>query len=187
MFRKSREQLLSKVGLDQATLRQAAGRVQAATGKQAPAMAAYQDRLQRISATGIEMPATLRSFGVGEAHPQMGGASVQLELTVEPPHGEPYEASIDQLLPTAISQTLAAGQRLTVKVAPDDPQCLMLWNTPHAQGGADPDTGRPVGAPAPAASTGDRIARLEKLQALRDSGVLTEDEFLAQKTKILAS
>jgi hypothetical protein len=63
----------------------------------------------------------------------------------------------------------------------------MLWNTPHAAGGADPDTGQPLEATAPAAPTGeDRIARLEKLGELRDAGLLTEAEFEAQKAKILA-
>ena len=62
----------------------------------------------------------------------------------------------------------------------------MVWNTPHAAGGADLDTGRPLDATGPGASTDDRIARLEKLGELRDAGVITEDEFQAQKAKILA-
>jgi hypothetical protein len=132
------------------------------------------------------MPATLRSFVIGEAQPQMGGVSVSLELAVEPPGGAAYAATADQVLPEAITQTLAEGQRVTVKVAPDDPQCVMLWNTPHAVGGADPDTGRPLDASGPIASSDDRIALLEKLAELRGSGVLTEDEFQAQKAKILA-
>ena len=42
--------------------------------------------------------------------------------------------------------------------------------------------------PAPAAPPAeDRIAELRKLAELRDSGVLTEDEFAAEKAKILNS
>ena len=41
-------------------------------------------------------------------------------------------------------------------------------------------------APAPAAPSADPIAQLKELGALRDSGVLTEEEFAAQKAKILA-
>ncbi len=44
-------------------------------------------------------------------------------------------------MPQTIVSTLASGQRVTAKVAADDPQTVMLWNTPHAAGGADPDTG----------------------------------------------
>ena len=40
-------------------------------------------------------------------------------------------------------------------------------------------------APAPAAAAPDPIAQLTQLAALRDSGALTEEEFEAQKAKIL--
>jgi hypothetical protein len=183
MFRARKEKAMAKLGLDPATLRQAKERVQAVTTPQGQEAMAYRARVNRIMATGIEMPATLRSFSIGEEQPLIGGTSVRLELTVEPPDGAPYDVGIDQVLPPAITQTLAAGQRLTVKTAADDPQCVMLWNTPHAAGGADPDTGRPMQGPAPAA---DRIARLEQLQTLRAAGALTDEEFEAQKARILA-
>jgi hypothetical protein len=45
----------------------------------------------------------------------------------------------------------------------------------------------PPAAPAPAApSTDDKIGQLKELGQLKDSGVLTEAEFEAQKAKILA-
>jgi hypothetical protein len=117
---------------------------------QVPTQVAYRLLVQRVAA-GAEMPATLRSFAIGEAQPQMGDVSVSLELVIEPPGSATYAATADQVLPEAITRTLAEGQRLTVKVAPDDPQCVMLWNTPHALGGADPDTGRPLAATGPGA------------------------------------
>ncbi|WP_368147502.1 SHOCT domain-containing protein [Collinsella aerofaciens] len=36
------------------------------------------------------------------------------------------------------------------------------------------------------ADSGDVVARLERLATLRDSGVLTEEEFAAEKAKILS-
>ncbi|MFC7877532.1 SHOCT domain-containing protein [Isoptericola sp. NPDC057391] len=45
----------------------------------------------------------------------------------------------------------------------------------------------PPPAPAPAADGSDVIAQLEKLGRLRDSGVLTDEEFSAQKAKLLGS
>jgi hypothetical protein len=109
-----------------------------------PATLDYTQRLQRIMANGNEMPATLRSCELGEAEPQMRARKVRLDLTIEPSGAAPYDAGFDQVLPDAIWSTLAAGQRVTVKVAADDPRCAMLWNTPHAAGGADPETGRPL-------------------------------------------
>jgi hypothetical protein len=55
-----------------------------------------------------------------------------------------------------------------------------------AQGGA---TSGAAGGAAPEGSGNmveDRIARLERLSTLRDSGVLSEDEFQAEKARILA-
>jgi membrane protease subunit (stomatin/prohibitin family) len=43
----------------------------------------------------------------------------------------------------------------------------------------------PAPAPAPAAAAPDPVAQLTQLAALRDSGALTEEEFEAQKAKIL--
>jgi Short C-terminal domain len=43
----------------------------------------------------------------------------------------------------------------------------------------------PQAAPAPAG--GDTVEQLKELGELRDSGVLTEEEFAAQKAKLLAS
>jgi hypothetical protein len=45
----------------------------------------------------------------------------------------------------------------------------------------------PAPAPAPAApSESDTIAQLEKLGELKDKGILSDEEFAAQKAKILA-
>ena len=42
-------------------------------------------------------------------------------------------------------------------------------------------------APAPAAAADDRVDQLVKLKGLLDAGVLSEDEFAAEKARILAS
>jgi hypothetical protein len=45
----------------------------------------------------------------------------------------------------------------------------------------------PPAAPAPAAPAPDPIAQLKELAALKDQGILTEEEFAGQKAKILGS
>lgn len=45
----------------------------------------------------------------------------------------------------------------------------------------------PAQAPSQAAREGDTVAQLKELGELRDSGVLTEEEFAAQKAKLLGS
>ena len=45
-----------------------------------------------------------------------------------------------------------------------------------------------AGGPAPAAAGGDpRVGEIERLAGLRDSGALTEEEFAAEKARILGS
>jgi hypothetical protein len=52
---------------------------------------------------------------------------------------------------------------------------------------APPPTPEPVAPTAPAAAPTDSYAELMKLKELFDAGVLTQEEFDAQKAKILAS
>ena len=56
------------------------------------------------------------------------------------------------------------------------------WATQDSQGYAGP-----AEPPAPAAPAVDPIEQLKELGELRDKGVLTEEEFAAQKAKLLAS
>ncbi len=56
----------------------------------------------------------------------------------------------------------------------------------QAAAAAPPPQAAPAPAPAPAApSTDDKIAKLKELGALRDAGILTDEEFAAEKAKIL--
>jgi hypothetical protein len=176
MFRKRTERLLSGMGIDPSVVAKARGVMQPGVLQEAAQRGAL---VQRLAAMGFETAATVRGFTTGAAGP--GSHVVHLELIVEPPDGEPYGTSIDQALPDRIVTTLAAGQRVTVKVAHDDPHVLMLWNTPHAPGGADPDTGRRL------AAGDDRIERLEELARLRVSGAISDEELHARKADILGS
>jgi hypothetical protein len=58
--------------------------------------------------------------------------------------------------------------------------------TASAAAGSTPSASGAPASPAPTASSGDdRIAQLERIAGLRDRGVLTEDEFQAEKRRIL--
>jgi hypothetical protein len=52
--------------------------------------------------------------------------------------------------------------------------------------GAQYEEAAPPPPPAPAAPAEDPIAKLKELAALKDQGILTEEEFAAQKAKILS-
>ena len=57
-----------------------------------------------------------------------------------------------------------------------------------SQQGADPYgyDAPPEPAPAPAAPAPDLVTQLKEMAALHDSGVLTDEEFAAQKARLLA-
>jgi hypothetical protein len=130
----------------------------------ADGLLAQRDRAQKLFKAGVEMPATLRGIALGESSPLIGGVPAQLELTVEPPGGAPYDVSTDQVLHEAMAKELVAGQRVTVRVDPDDPSSVICWGTT-----------------APATGPDDRLAKLERLHAM---GALTDDELAAEKAKI---
>ncbi len=55
------------------------------------------------------------------------------------------------------------------------------------QQAAVPEAPPPPPPAAAAPDSGDMISQLKELAALKDQGILTEDEFAAQKAKLLAS
>ena len=66
------------------------------------------------------------------------------------------------------------GQRWAAQEAPSDPP----------QGYAAPP---PPAATQPAAAGQDRVEKLKDLAALKEQGVLTDEEFAAEKARILSS
>ena len=52
---------------------------------------------------------------------------------------------------------------------------------------AQPQYAAPAPAPAPAPASDDMFEQLRKLAELKDQGILTEEEFAAQKARILAT
>ncbi len=77
---------------------------------------------------------------------------------------------------TAVSGRVARRQQASAP-APQEPSPTPTTAPP----------GTPPAATAPPVDLDARIEALEKLAALKDSGILTEEEFAAEKAKILAS
>ena len=59
------------------------------------------------------------------------------------------------------------------------------WGQQDAPAYAEPEP--TYAAPAPAAPAADPIQQLKELAALKEQGILTDEEFAAQKAKILGS
>jgi hypothetical protein len=154
-----------ELGMDTDAIMSEANRAMAGGGAQQ--MMAYSARMARLTQAGVETAATVRAVALGESAPFQGGRQARLDLTVEPPGGTRYDATTEHVFPEGVASGLAEGQRITVKVDPNDPQSLMVWSTAQAPAAAD-----------------DARTRLAKLEALHERGVLTDEEFEAQRAKL---
>lgn len=79
---------------------------------------------------------------------------------------------------TAVSGGVARRQQARMQQSAD----AEAWRQQQAQPPPPPDPGPPPAAAPPA----DLVTQLQGLAALRDQGVLTQEEFDAQKARILA-
>jgi hypothetical protein len=168
------QKLSAKAGRDlgmdvEAVMREGAA---ASAGGGQDQMIAYAQRMARLSQSGLETPASIRSVELGQPSPLRGGVPAQLLITVEPQGAAPYDVTVDQVLHESLAGALAADQRITIKVDPGDPQSVMVWGVEQAPGAQ------------PAADT-DPDERLARLERLRANGVLSDEEFETQKARLL--
>ena len=83
------------------------------------------NRAQKLMNSGVDTPAHINSMTPTGQTDKPGGAEHIIELTVSPPGGEPYDVSMNQYIyPSA---PFSAGEDVTVKVDPDDPNSVMIW------------------------------------------------------------
>ena len=147
------------------------------------AMAGIQET-QRVTASGV--PGSARVLGVTDTGATLNDhpiCEVQLEVTV--PGQGPYTTAISQAIPRLQAPMLQPGATLAVKVDPADRDSVVLdWQGQAEQAMAL--SGQALqGAGAATGAAQDPVARLERLQALKDKGLLSEAEFEAQRQRIL--
>ena len=110
-------------------VKSAAEGVQAQTSKVGVGASADQmalaNRAQRLMNAGVDTPAHIDSMTPTGNTDKPGGAEQVIALTVKPAGGEPYEVTTNQYIyPSA---PFSAGEDVTVKVDPEDPQSVMIW------------------------------------------------------------
>lgn len=95
---------------------------------------------------------------------------LELELTVEPESGSPYEVTKLATVPfTALGSVKAGGGFKALVVGHDEPTKMEIhWDQPIE-------------------GAGDTTARLEELDRLREAGKVTDEEYAAQRQRILGS
>jgi Short C-terminal domain len=143
-----------------------------------------------ILANGISGQGVIVAHGTPERGAQWFNMDIDMEVHVS--GRQPYRVNNQYMVPAGA--TIGQGVSLPIKVDPNDPAKIAIdWEsaqTAPAHGEVRPVGGSgfaPAPAPAPSGGSGDRVAELERLAKLRDSGALTDAEFEQQKAKILGS
>jgi len=110
-------------------MKQAAEGVQAQTSKVGVGASADQmglaNKAQKLMKVGVDTPAHIDSMTPTGKTDKPGGAENVIEITVSPAGGTPYSVTTNQYIyPSA---PFSAGEDVTVKVDPDDPNSVMIW------------------------------------------------------------
>jgi hypothetical protein len=110
-------------------MKQAAESAQAATSKVGVGASADQmglaNRAKKLMDEGVDTPAHIDSMESTGNTDKPGGTEHMITATVKPAAGDPYSVTFNQYIyPSA---PFSAGEDVMVKVAPDDPNTVMLW------------------------------------------------------------
>ncbi len=153
---------------------------------------------QEVIKKGVPGKAVVKGF----AEPVPGDKfAMHIPLEIHPPSGAPY--TIDYVFPTArMKAAITVGMEIPVQLLPDQPaRVAVQWDAQQASiAAAGGDMAAVMGgmqstyggvadqamrqAQANAAAE-DPTAKLQKLTQMRDSGLITADEFAAKKKEIL--
>ena len=98
------------------------------TGMGVGDQAAYQQRLMRLNQSGVETPATLKSFSeTGNSDPG-GGKEISFDVEVRPAGGAPYAATFTQFMIQSSMDSVSEGSEIILRVDPEDPNSMMFWS-----------------------------------------------------------
>lgn len=81
---------------------------------------AYRDLAQKLKASGVEAPGKITAI-------RDGGQQTEVDVTIAPSDGAPYDATVKQSFIPSQLEGLAVGGAVTVKYDPDDPQKALLY------------------------------------------------------------
>jgi len=87
----------------------------------------YRELTQKLKASGVEAPAVITALRRGEADPMSGSIKTEVDVTIKPPNGEPYPATVKQSMLPAWLDTLSEGDAVSVKFDPDSPTSALIY------------------------------------------------------------
>lgn len=97
------------------------------TGMGVGDQAAYQQKAMKLNQSGVNHPATVKSFRETGNTDMGGGKEIEFEVEVQPAGGAPYTTTFTQFMVDASMSTVSEGGQITVRVDPDDPNSMLVW------------------------------------------------------------
>jgi hypothetical protein len=88
---------------------------------------AYRDLTQKLKASGVEAPAKITAIRDTGERDMGGGQKTQVDVTIAPSDGAPYDTTITQSFIASQLEGLAVDGAATVKYDPDDRQKALLY------------------------------------------------------------
>ncbi len=105
---------------------QAAGAMAGAGGMGGGDMA-YAQLANKLGAQGVEAPGVIRAIRPTGETDMGGGQKTEVDVTIAPDGGTPYETTITQSFLAAQLEGLAEGAPITVKFDPDNPSAALIY------------------------------------------------------------
>ena len=133
MFKRAKESMAQA----QDAMQQAGGMQQATGGMAGMAMpnagemqaqAAMAQKLNRLGQVGIEAPGTVKAAMAIGSPDISGGTMHTIDVTIQPPGGEPYDGTTQQSLLANAAGALTPGVACVVKYDPADPSSFMVYS-----------------------------------------------------------
>jgi hypothetical protein len=82
---------------------------------------------QKLRAQGVEAPGVIRAIRATGATDMGGGQQTEVDVTIAPDAGSPYEATVTQSFLPAQLEGLGEGGAVTVKYDPDNPSTALIY------------------------------------------------------------
>ncbi len=91
------------------------------------AQAAYAQLANKLGASGVEASGLIKAMRPTGEMDMGGGQKTEVDVTIAPADGAPYDTTITQSFLPAQLEGLAAGSPITVKFDPDNPSAALIY------------------------------------------------------------
>ena len=89
--------------------------------------AAYAQLANKLGSQGVEAPAVVQAMRPTGETDMGGGQKTEVDVTIAPAAGSPYQTTIKQSFLPAQLEGLSAGSAITVKYDPDNPAAALIY------------------------------------------------------------